>query len=60
MVKMYHILNYRSSTFKSLYTFVWNKPVDSLLEIFLANFMTLKIFKSEFEAIEVWFTSQNS
>ena len=40
--------------------FVPNKPFGSLLEISLINFIPLKTFKSEFQAIEVWFTDQNS
>ena len=43
-----------------LYTFVPNKPFDSLLEIYLANHIFLKTFKSKFQTIEVWFTGQNS
>ena len=36
------------------------KPFGNLLEIAATNFITLKTFKSEFQAIEVWFTDQNS
>ena len=43
-----------------LYTFVPNKPFDSLLEIYLANHIFLKTFNSKFQTIEVWFTDQNS
>ena len=43
-----------------LYTFFPNKPFGSLLEISPTNFIPLKIFNSEFQAIEVWFTDQNS
>ena len=43
-----------------LYTFVPNKPFGSLLEIFTKNRIFLKTFISEFQAIEVWFTDQNS
>ena len=43
-----------------LYTFVPNKLFDSLLEISPTNFIPLKTFNSEFQAIEVWFTDQNS
>ena len=43
-----------------LYTFVPNKPFDSLLEISPANHIFLKIFNSEFQTIKVWFTDQNS
>ena len=40
------------------YTFVPNKSFDSLLEIFATNFIPLKKFNSEFQAIEVWFTDE--
>ena len=43
-----------------LYTFVPNKPFDSLLEVFPKNHIFSKTFNSEFQAIEVWFTDQNS
>ena len=43
-----------------LYTFVRNKPFGNLLEITLTNAIPLKIFYSEFQTIEVWFTDQNS
>ena len=43
-----------------LYTFVPNKPFDSLLEISVTNHIFLKTFNSEFQDIEVWFTDQNS
>ena len=43
-----------------LYTFVPNKLFDSLLEISPTNFIPLKTFNSEFQAIDVWFTDQNS
>ena len=42
-----------------LYTFVPNKPFSSLLEISPTNHVFFKIFNSEFQAIEVWFTDQN-
>ena len=45
---------------EGLYTFVSNKSFGSLLETFPTNFIPLKTFNSEFEAIEVWFTDQNS
>ena len=41
-----------------LYTFVPNKPFGQLLEISPTNFIFLKTFNSEFQAIEVWFTDQ--
>ena len=40
--------------------FVPNKPFGSLLEISPINHIFLKIFNSEFQDIEVWFTDQNS
>ena len=43
-----------------LYTFVPNKPFGSLLEISPTNRILLKTFKSELQAIRVWFTDQNS
>ena len=43
-----------------LYTFVLNKPFGSLLEISPKTHGFLKTFNSEFQAIEVWFTDQNS
>ena len=43
-----------------LYTFVPNKPFDSLLEISVTNHIFLKTFNSEFQDIEVWFTDQYS
>ena len=43
-----------------MYTFVPNKPFGSLLEISPTNHIFLKTLKLEFQAIEVWFTDQNS
>ena len=43
-----------------LYTFVANKPFGSLLETSPTSFISLRTFNSEFKAIEVWFTDQNS
>ena len=43
-----------------LYTFVPNKPFDSLLEISQMKHIFLKTFNSEFQEIIVWFTDQNS
>ena len=45
---------------KVLYTFVPNKSFGSLLEISPKNNIFLKMFNSEFQEIEVWFTDQNS
>ena len=42
------------------YTVVPNKPFGSLLEISQTNFISLKTFNSEFQAIEVWFTDQKN
>ena len=41
------------------YTFVPNKPFGRLLKISPANHIFLKIFNSEFQTTEVWFTGQN-
>ena len=43
-----------------LYTFVPNKPFGRLLEISPTNHIFLKVFKSEYNEIKVWFTDQNS
>ena len=44
-----------------LYTFIPNKPFRSLLlKIAPTSFILLKIFNSEFQEIEVWFTDQDS
>ena len=43
-----------------LYGFVANTPFGSLLEISSANHIFLKVFNSELQTIEVWFTDQNS
>ena len=43
-----------------LYTFVPNKLFRSLLVISPKNQIFLKTFNSKFQAIEVWFTGQNS
>ena len=42
------------------YKFFPNKPFGSLLEISRTNHIFLKTFKSEYDAIKVWFTDQNS
>ena len=42
------------------YTFVPNKQFGNLLEISPKNHVILKTFNSEFQAIKVWFTDQNS
>ena len=43
-----------------LYTFGQNKPFGSLLEISPKNHIFLKIFNSEFQEFDIWFTDQNS
>ena len=43
-----------------LYTFLSNKPFGSLLEISPTNHIFSKTFISEFQAIQMWFTDQNS
>ena len=43
-----------------LYIFVPNKPFGSSLEISPTNFIPLKTFNLEFQAIEVWLTDKNS
>ena len=43
-----------------LYTIVPNKPCGSLIEISPKNHIFLKTCNSEFQAIEIWFTDQNS
>ena len=45
---------------RALYTFVPNKSFCGLLEIPPKNHIFLKIFNSEFQAIEVWFTDENT
>ena len=45
---------------RMLYTFVPNKPFDSLLEISPTTHFFLKTFNSEFQEIKVWFTDQTS
>ena len=45
---------------RALYAFVPNKLFRSLLEISPKNYIFLKIFNSEFRAIEAWFIDQNS
>ena len=45
---------------KSLAYICCNKLFGQLLGISLKNFISLKIFNSEFSCFEVWFTDQNS
>ena len=42
------------------YTFVPNKPFGSLLEISQIKHIFLKTFNSEYDAIIIWLTNQNS
>ena len=42
------------------YTFVINKPFDSLLQISATNHIFKRTFNSEFHNIQVQFTDQNS
>ena len=51
--------NYQQDS-RVLYTLIPNKPFGSLLEISPTNQIFLKIFNSEFQDTEVWFTDQNS
>ena len=52
--------DYQQSS-RVLYTFVPNKPLCSLLEISAkTSFLTRKTFNSEFQAIQLWVTDQNS
>ena len=51
--------DYRQDS-RVLYTFLPNKPFGSLIEISLKNHIFLKAFNAELQAIEVWFTDQNS
>ena len=44
---------------RALYTFVPNKPFNSLLEISPTNHIILKTFKSEYDDIKIRFTDQN-
>ena len=43
-----------------MHTFVPNKSFGIFLEISPKNHIFLKIFNSEYNEIEVWFTDQNS
>ena len=42
------------------YIFVQNKPFGKLLEISSRNSIILKTFNSDVQAIEVWFSDENS
>ena len=43
-----------------LYTFVSNKSLDQLLDIWPKNFIFLKTFDLAFSYVEVWFIDHNS
>ena len=71
MVKMYLILNLvllhcnfanndHEQDSRVLYMFLPNKSFGSLLEIYPTNHIFFKKINSEFKAIVVWFTVQNS
>ena len=71
MVKMYLILklvllhcnfanNDHEQDSRVLYMFLPNKSFGSLLEIYPTNHIFFKKINSEFKAIVVWFTVQNS
>ena len=60
LVQFNSVNNHYQQDLRVLYTFVSNKPFGSLLGISRTNHIFLKSFNSEFEAIEVWFTNQNS
>ena len=45
--------NYQQNS-RVLYTFVPNKPLGSLLEIYPTNHILLKTFSSEYNETEVW------
>ena len=45
---------------RGLHTSVTNKPFGSLLEISPTSHIFLKTFRSEYDAIKVWFTDKNS
>ena len=57
----YNIVNndYQQDS-RVVYTFDPNKPFGTLLDISPKNHIIIKTFNSEFQAIEVWFTNQNS
>ena len=45
---------------RAFFTFVPNKPFESLLGISPTTHLFLKTFSSEYNETEVWFTDQNS
>ena len=45
---------------RALHTFVPNKPFGSLSKVSSTNYIFLKTFNSEYNAIKVWLTDQNS
>ena len=60
LVHFNSVNNHYQQDLRVLYTFVSNKPFGSLLGISRTNHIFLKSLNSEFQAIEVWFTNQNS
>ena len=59
-VVLVHCNNDYQQDSRVLYRFLPNKQFGSLLEISPKNHLILKIFRSEFQDIRVWFTDQNS
>ena len=53
------VIDYQQDSTVS-YIFVQNKPFGKLLEISSRNSIILKTFNSDVQAIEVWFSDQNS
>ena len=53
------VIDYQQDSTVS-YIFVQNKPFGKLLEISSRNSIILKTFSSDVQAIEVWFSDQNS
>ena len=60
LVHCYIANNYYQQDSKVLYAFVPNKPFSQLPGNSQTNFVFLKTFNSEFQAIEVCYTNQNS
>ena len=53
------VIDYQQDSTVS-YIFVQNKPFGKLLEISSRNSIILKTFNSDVQAIEVWFSDENS
>ena len=61
LVRCNIVNNHYQQDSRVLYTFVPNKPLGSLLEFWTKkSHLFSKTFNSESQAIEVWFTDQNS